>query len=164
MYRLAYRNFGRIQSMVVNHTVQTPGQIPGIRWYEIRMNNQGTAIVYQQGTYTQQDGNARWMGSMAMDKNGNIALGYSVSGPGLFPSIRYTGREFYDPRNTMRSELTIANGGGSQLTGNRWGDYSSMAVDPSDDCTFWYTTEYIQTSGNYNWSTVIASFKFPTCG
>lgn len=163
MYRLAYRNFGRIQSMVVNHTVQTPGQIPGIRWYEIRMNNQGTAIVYQQGTYTQQDGNARWMGSMAMDKNGNIALGYSVSGPSLFPSIRYTGREFYDPRNTMRTELTIANGGGSQLAGNRWGDYSSMAIDPSDDCTFWYTTEYIQTSGNYNWSTVIASFKFPTC-
>jgi hypothetical protein len=168
MYRLAYRNFGLFQSLVVNHNVQIGDQIPGTRWYEIRVDLLGKAFVHQQGTYMQHDGNGRWMGSIAMDKTGNMALGFSVSGPSMFPSIHYTGRRFWDLPNTMRTENTIVDGGGFQLPfrvgeRNRWGDYSSMAIDPSDDCTFWYTNEFIQTSGNANWSTQISSFRFPNC-
>src|SRR5690348_501593 len=104
------------------------------------------------------------MGSIAMDKVGDIALGYSASSSSAFPSIRYTGRVPSDPAGTLEAESSILAGGGSQ-TGNlhRWGDYSSMSVDPVDDCTFWFTTEYLKTSGSFNWSTQIASFKFPGC-
>jgi Ca2+-binding RTX toxin-like protein len=102
------------------------------------------------------------MGSIAMDKNGNMALGYSISGTTTFPSIRYTGREPSEPPGTMpQGEFTIVNGGGSQSFSERWGDYSSMNVDPTDDCTFWYTTQYFPTSAN--WQTQIASFKFTNC-
>jgi hypothetical protein len=99
-----------------------------------------------------------------MDKIGNMALGYSASSSSVSPSIRYTGRLVSDPVGTMQTENIIQAGGGSQLRNlNRWGDYSSMAVDPVDDCTFWYTTEYLKTNGTFNWSTRIASFKFPSC-
>jgi len=119
--------------------------------------------VFQQGTYSP-DSNSRWMGSIAMDKLGDIALGYSVSSGSIHPAIRYTGRVPADAPGTMESENTIIQGNGSQLTNlNRWGDYSSMAIDPSDDCTFWYTTEYLQANGTFNWSTRIASFKFTGC-
>jgi hypothetical protein len=100
-----------------------------------------------------------------MDHVGNMALGYSVSGSQMHPSIRYTGRLVTDPSGTMQSENSIFEGGGSQLRNlDRWGDYSSMSVDPVDDCTFWYTNEYLKSDGTFNWSTRIASFKFPTCG
>ena len=104
------------------------------------------------------------MGSIAMDKVGDIALGYSESSSSLFPSIAYTGRVPTDALGTMEAENLIFTGSGSQ-TGNlhRWGDYSSMSVDPVDGCTFWYTTEYLKTSGSFNWSTHIVSFKFPGC-
>ena len=104
------------------------------------------------------------MGSIAMDKAGNIAVGYSVSSGTVYPSIRYTGRASADPLGTLQAESTIKAGGGSQ-TGNlhRWGDYSSLTVDPVDDCTFFYTTEYEKSSGSFNWSTWINSFKFPGC-
>ncbi|STY29849.1 Uncharacterised protein [Legionella wadsworthii] len=166
MYRLAYRNFGLHQSFVLNHNVQVGNQVPATRWYEIRINLLGRMSVHQQGTYMPYDGIGRWMGSIAMDKQGNIALGYSASSPFLFPSIRYTGRNFFDPRNIMRSENVIATGSASQLPSkpgeiNRWGDYSSMALDPSDDCTFWYANEFIMSPES--WSTMIASFKFPSC-
>jgi hypothetical protein len=166
MYRLAYRNFGTYQSLVVNHSVSVGGrgknQAVGVRWYELR-NPNGTPTIFQQGTFSP-DSTYRWMGSIAMDKLGDIALGYSASSSSLFPSIRYTGRLVTDPVGTMQTENTIKAGGGSQLRNlNRWGDYSSMAVDPGDDCTFWYTTEYLKTNGTFNWSTQIASFKFPSC-
>jgi len=166
MYRLAYRNFGDHESLVVNHSVSVGGRgqskSVGVRWYELRSPN-GTPAVFQQGTFSP-DSSYRWMGSIAMDKVGNMALGYSASSGGLFPSIRYTGRLVTDPLGTMEAENTIKAGGGSQLRNlNRWGDYSSMAVDPSDDCTFWYTTEYLKANGTFNWSTQIASFKFPSC-
>jgi len=167
MYRLAYRNFGTHESLVVNHSVNAGGKgkrnsITGVRWYEIR-NPNGTPAVFQQGTFAP-DATSRWMGSIAMDKQGNIALGYSASSSSVFPGIRYTGRLATDPLGTMGSENLILSGGGSQLPNlARWGDYSSMVVDPSDDCTFWFTTEYLKTSGTFNWSTRIASFKFPGC-
>ncbi len=99
-----------------------------------------------------------------MDKVGNIAVGYSVSSSSLFPSIRFTGRVTTDALGTLEAENSILTGTGSQ-NGNlhRWGDYSSISVDPVGDCTFWYTTEYLKTTGSFNWSTQIASFKFPSC-
>jgi hypothetical protein len=162
MYRLAYRNFGDHESLVVNHSIVAGGSI-GVRWYEIR-NPFGPPALYQQGTFAP-DTNYRWMGSLAMDKMGNIAVGYSVSSSSTFPSVRYTGRADGDALGTMQGETPIVDGTGSQLpTLNRWGDYSTMSVDASDDCTFWYTNEYLKTSGTFNWSTRIASFSFPNCG
>jgi len=174
MYRLAYRHFADgHESLVVNHSVAVGtnkhNSVTSVRWYELRnpaggTMASGTPVVFQQGTLSTSDGIHRWMGSIAMDKVGNIALGYSASSSGVFPSIRYTGRVTTDPVNTMETETSIQSGGGSQLaTLSRWGDYSSMSVDPVDDCTFWYTTEYLKGSGTFNWSTRIASFKFPTC-
>jgi hypothetical protein len=166
MYRLAYRNFGTFESIVINHSVRV-GSIKksssiGVRWYEIR-NPGGVPAVYQQATFAP-DSNFRWMGSLAMDKIGDMALGYSVSSSKMNPAIRFTGRLATDPLSTMEGENTIWNGTGSPLQSlSRWGNYSSMSVDPVDDCTFWYTTEYLKSSGTFNWSTRITSFRFPSC-
>ncbi len=166
MYRLAYRNRGGTESLVVNQSVTVGTKrngITSVRWYEVRSPN-ATPTVYQQGTLGTADGVHRWMGSIAMDKAGNMALGYSASSGSIAPSIRYTGRLVSDPLGTMQSENSILAGGGSQTgTLHRWGDYSAMTVDPVDDCTFWYTTEYLKTNGSFNWSTRIASFKYPSC-
>ena len=166
MYRLAYRKLAVGESLVLNHSV-TVGRkrtgITSVRWYELR-NPGATPTVFQQGTLGTADGIHRWMGSIAMDKQGNIALGYSASSGAVNPSIRYTGRLVTDALGTMQTENIIQAGGGSQTgTLHRWGDYSAMTVDPVDDCTFWYTTEYLKASGTFNWSTRIASFKFPGC-
>jgi hypothetical protein len=167
MHRLAYRNFGDHEALVVNHsvTVGTNHKNPytGVRWYEIRSPG-ATPVVYQQSTFAP-DTNFRWMGSIAMDANGNMALGYSVSSGTVDPAIRYTGRLSGDALNTMQAEATIIAGGGSQTAGlDRWGDYSAMTIDPVDDCTFWYTNEYLKTDGTFNWSTRIGSLKFAGCG
>jgi hypothetical protein len=166
MYRLAYRNRSGVESLLVNHSVTVGNKRTGItsvRWYEIR-NPNGAPTVYQQGTLGTSDGIHRWMGSIAMDKQGNIALGYSASSGSVKPSIRYTGRLATDALGTMQTENIIQAGGGSQTgTLHRWGDYSAMTVDPVDDCTFWYTNEYLKANGSFNWSTRIASFKFTGC-
>jgi hypothetical protein len=162
MYRLAYRNLGSHESLVVNHSV-TAGSSGGVRWYEIQ-NPNGTPIVAQQGTFAP-DSNFRWMASIGMDQAGDIAMGYSVSSSTVSPSVRFTGRTPADPANTMEAETNIVTGTGSQTgTLTRWGDYSAITIDPVDDCTFWYTTEYMKTSGTFNWNTRIANFKFPGCG
>src|SRR5712675_1705485 len=162
MYRLAYRNFGTHESLVVNHSV-TAGSGGGVRWYEIQ-NPSGTPTVAQQSTFAP-DSSYRWMGSIAMDQAGDIGLGYSVSSGSLNPTIRYTGRVPTDPSGTMEAEVNVVTGAGSQTGGlSRWGDYSAMTVDPVDDCTFWFTTEYMKTTGSFNWNTRIANFKFPSCG
>ena len=165
MHRLAYRNFGTHESLVVNHSVAAGGRRSssvGVRWYELR-NPGGTPTVFQQATYAP-DSNYRWMGSIAMDKMGDIAVGYSVSSSTINPAIRYTGREPADALGTMRTEITIFQGTGSKLPKlSRWGDYSGMSIDPVDDCTFFYTNEYLTANGTFNWSTRIASFKFPSC-
>ena len=99
-----------------------------------------------------------------MHKLGDIALGFSVSGTSLDSSIRYTGRVPTDAKGTMEAEKTIVTGTGVQsATNHRWGDYSSRAIDPSNDCTVWYTQEYIKTSGSLSWSTQLASFHFNSC-
>src|SRR5437879_12168220 len=100
------------------------------------------------------------MGSLAMDSLGDLAVGYSVSSSAMSPAIRYAGRVPTDALNTLQTENSIIEGAGSQLPNlNRWGDYSGMSVDPVDDCTFWYTNEYLQANGTFNWSTRIATFK-----
>jgi hypothetical protein len=165
MYRLAYRNFsGDHQTWLVSHSV-TAGNSVGERWYEFRApENSTTLSVFQQGTFAP-DSNYRWMGSIAMDKNQNILLGYSVSSSNTFPSISYTGRASSDPLGTMQSEASIVAGSGSQTnTQSRWGDYTSMAIDQADDCTMWYTDEYYTTTASFDWSTRLASLKFAGCG
>jgi uncharacterized repeat protein (TIGR01451 family) len=171
MYRLGYRNFGDHESLVLNHTVNAgPGDTfvghghAGIRWYEVRNPNGTTPTVHQQSTFAP-DAAHRWMGSIAMDGAGDIALGYSKSSKTAHPSIAYAARQASDPLNAMTyGEGTIIQGTGSQqATGNRWGDYSSMSVDP-DGCTFWYTQEYYAATGTFNWNTRIASFALPRCG
>ena len=163
MHRLAYRNFGDHESLVVTHSVQPGnGAASGLRWYEI-IDPNGTPKIVQQATFAP-DTTARWMGSIAMDHVGDIALGYSASSATVSPAVRYTGRTNTDPLDTMQVETVIQAGAGSQNSNvSRWGDYSSMTVDPVDDCTFWYTNEYLPATGSFNWSTRIASFRFPGC-
>ncbi len=165
MYRLQYRNFGSYQTLVLNHTVDTnSADHAGIRWYELR-NSGGGWGIRQQGTFSP-DALHRWMGSVAMDGSGDIALGYSVSSSTMYPSIRYTGRLAGDTLGQMtQGEGTIINGTGAQThSASRWGDYSSLSIDPVDDCTFWYTNEYLQTTGSAPWRTRIGSFQLPGCG
>ncbi len=163
MYRLAYRNFGDYESLVVTHTINPPTQAwAGIRWYEIR-NPGGSPIVYQQGTFSP-DVNSRWLGSAAMDQAGDIAIGYSVSSTNINLQMRFTGRLATDPLGTLENEVGVVKGSGTEVSPDfRWGDYSSMAIDPSDDCTFWFTSEFLNSTGTNNWSTRVASFKFNAC-
>ena len=164
MYRLQYRDFGTHQTLVTNHTVDsTSTDIAGIHWLELRDTGAGF-VMNQEGVYAPDTDN-RWMGSIAMDASGNMALGYSVSSGTTYPSIRYTGRLAADPVNTLpQGETSLMVGAGSQThSAARWGDYSMMAVDASDGCTFWYTQEYYATTGSAPWQTRIGSFKFPSC-
>ncbi|MCX6306322.1 MAG: T9SS type A sorting domain-containing protein [Bacteroidetes bacterium] len=160
MFRMPYRKFGTYSSMLLNTTANVSGTA-GIRWMELR-NIAGAWSLYQEGTYAPGDGNWRWMGSIAMDAAGNIALGFSISSSTMYPSIRYTGRLNGDPLGTMTiAEKGIINGGGSQTnTDGRWGDYSAMAADPSEVGKFWYTQEYFSTTSSANWKTRVGSFSF----
>ncbi len=160
MHRMAYRNMGSYEVLVGSHTVDADGtDRAGVHWFEIR-DPFGSPFMQQDNVFDPDDGENRWMGSIAMDKNGNIALGYSVSSLTTHPSIRYTGRLAGDPLGTMRAEQTPFAGGGSQTGNSRWGDYSSMNVDPDDDLTFWYTQEYFVDTSSSGWSTGIVSFAF----
>ncbi len=160
MHRLPYRNFGGHQTLVANHTVDADGAgQAGIRWYELRRTGSNWS-VFQQGTYAP-DSDHRWLGGIAMDGAGNIALGYSVSSTATFPSIRYAGRLAGDPPDTLPiAEENMQSGSGSQTNFRRWGDYSMMAVDPADDLAFWYTNEYYSTTSDFDWRTRIAAFRF----
>ena len=162
MYRAAYRNFGDHEALVVNHSV-TAGAGVGVRWYELRGLAGITPALFQVSTYAP-DSSYRWMGSMAMDGAGNIALGYSVSSSTIKPQIRFTGRLKDDALGAMTlGETTVIAGTGAQgSTLSRWGDYSSMSIDPVDDCTFWYTNQYLAANGTFNWRTRVASFTL--CG
>jgi hypothetical protein len=180
-WRLAYRRFKSYEALVTNQSVEAAPGVAGVRWYEIRRDAQGNYWLYQQGTYAPGDGVHRWMGSVAQDKKGNIAAGYSVvNGTDVYPGIRYTGRLSGDPLGQMTlGEGVIMNGAGHQTTTNsRWGDYTSLNIDPVDDCTFWYVNEYYEVSGlplplpppplpppgtTAPWQTRIASFKLPGC-
>jgi hypothetical protein len=163
MYRLSYRNFGDHETLVVDHTVDAGGMQAAPRWYELRNAGLGWSI-FQQSTYAP-DSNHRWMGSTAMNGDQTIALGYSISNSTtIYPSIRYTGRLVTDTVNTMEAEQTLISGGGPQThSSGRWGDYTTMAVDPADDCSFWYTNEYYSVTSTSTWKTRIGSFTFSPC-
>jgi hypothetical protein len=184
MFRFAYRNYGDHESFVVNQTVDTPPDPStgvgrnGVRWYELRNLSAGP-VVYQQSTFAplQDPTNPlwRWMGSAAMDHSGDFAIGYSASGPNYFPSLHYAGRLASDPVNDLsQGEAVMFAGLGIEAnTGlfpfrNRWGDYSALTVDPTDDCTFWYTNEYLAPNSPtdilpVDWHTRIGSFRFSQC-
>jgi hypothetical protein len=166
MYRLAHFSERGTQHFLVSHSVNDTSAVATV-WYEFRAQGLGTTklSLYQSGQ-TPDDGHYRWMGSVAMDKGGNIALGYSRSSAssGDYPSIYYTGQTAGDPLGTTESEALIKQGSGSQYASfDRWGDYSSMALDGADSCTFWYTNEYYPTDGSFTWSTWLGSLKFPGC-
>ena len=167
MYRAQYRWFGTNARVVLNTTVNAGDERAGIRWAETRSADGDSGWFLQQdGTFAPDDGLERWMGSIAQDQSGNIALGYSVAGADLFPGVSYTSRMGGDPPGTLPGgEVSCVDGGGAQVnSNNRWGDYSSMSVDPTDDCTFWYTQEYYQTTGSFDFNTRICNFRFPGCG
>jgi hypothetical protein len=144
-----------------NHSVQTSGHA-GVRWYQLGNIASGSPTVLQQSTYSPADGLSRWMGSLAVDKNGNMAVGFSTSSSTTHPSIKFATRLAGDPSNQLTSEGPIADGTGSQTGISRWGDYSQMSLDPNNLCTMWYTTEYYLATGG-NWQTRIAAFTFPGC-
>jgi hypothetical protein len=169
LFRLAYRNFGDHEAMVTNQSVSAGngpnGEVSGIRWWEIRDPN-GAPFIFQQGTYAPglTDGIHRWMGSIAMDNQGNIAMGYSASNgsnPAVFPSVRYTGRLANDPLGQMTlGEADIVTGTGSQTSSLfRWGDYTSLSLDPTDDQTFWHVNEWVPTTSVSGWVIRVGSFK-----
>ncbi|MBD3636324.1 MAG: T9SS type A sorting domain-containing protein [Crocinitomicaceae bacterium] len=149
MYRAQYRRFTGYDVMLLTHTVDVNNaNRAGVRWYELRKDDGSDQwYVYQESTYDPNDGNSRWMGNAAMDLNGHIGLAYSISGS-VYPGLRYTGRYSTDAINTMTvQEQNAQDGSGSQTVTNRYGDYSQMTVDPSDDATFWFTGEYIGAGG-----------------
>jgi hypothetical protein len=160
MYRLSYRNFGTFASLLASHSV-TAGSATGVRWYELRDSGSGPT-VFQQGTFAP-DSTFRWMPSIAQDKQGNIAVGYSISSSSIHPGINFASRAATDPAGQLSNETNLLSGTGSQSGHSRWGDYSSMSVDPSDDCTFYYANEFLNSTGDFIWSTHVSSFKLGTC-
>ena len=172
MFRLVYRNFGDHEALVLNHSVIADARI-GVRWYEVRSPG-SSPVIYQQSTYAPVDALYRWMGSAAFDHLGNIAIAYSTSSAAAFPSLAYSGRLAGDPLNALsQGEMQLWAGAGSENVAfyvppvGRWGDYSDLTVDPTDDCTFWYVNEYFGSLAEADpgapWQTRIGSFKFPTC-
>ena len=179
MVQSQYTNQAGVESLWLTHTVANPGNttLTAPRWYQLNVTG-GTVVTagpLQQSTWAPDSSAARWMPSLAVDKDGNMALGYSASSAALFPAIRYAGRLSTDPANTFgQSETSLIEGTASQCCNfsdgsinNRWGDYSAMTIDP-DGCTFWYTTQYYEspqptTLGGDNWQTRIGSFKYPSC-
>ena len=170
MYRLAYRNHGTQaapdESLVVSGpSAGSDANHGAVEWFEFRNAGSSTTqpTLFQSGTYDP-DTSYRWLPSIAMDRDGNIALGYSKSSTTVFPGIYVTGRLVGDTAGTMGAEVEMQAGiGVQQGGGNRWGDYSGMTLDPIDQCTFFYTNEYLKTNGAFNWSTRITTYKFPTC-
>jgi hypothetical protein len=163
MYRLVYRNFGDHESLLLNHSVRVNDQskpASAIRWYEIR-DPQTAPKLAQASTYAVGTTFARWIGSAAMDKKGNLLIGYSASSSSISPAIRLAGRKAADPLNLLSKEVNIASGK-NVAQGGRWGDYSNMSLDPLDDCTFWFTTEFMGET-NKSWQTRVVHTKFNDC-
>ena len=168
-YRLAYRNFGTHESLVVNQTVNTGTSTAyraGVRVYELRRNSSGYAVTEE--TTLGDNTTSRWIASAAQDNQGNLAVQYNLGGDDKKPSIYYSGKLASDPAGVFRTERVLIQGTGVQKAfGWRWGEYSGMSVDPIDDCTFWMTNAYYtlesQEFSDFGWLTRIGSFKFDEC-
>lgn len=162
MQRLVYRNFGRHQSILAVHSVDTKAGGGGVRWYELRLNREGTPQLYQQGTYAP-DGDYRWMPSIAMDRKGDIGIGYSFGSSSSFPGQRFAARLAGDAKGQMTlHESVVAEGQAAQTNTLRWEDFTTLDIDPSDDCTFWYVGDYLKT-GTENYSSRIGALRVPGC-
>jgi len=169
MYRLAYRNLGGTgtnrESLVFTQSIGKSANtaFAGIQLLEIRNPGSATPSIFN-NVHFNPDANSRWMGAAASDKLGNIGMGYSIGSSTLSPGIRIAGRTRGDLPSTIRGELSVKVGSGNQTsTAQRWGDYSTMQIDPDDDCTFWFTTEYTNNTSSANWGTQIVSFRFNSC-
>ena len=169
MHRLQYRNFGSTESLILCQSVDAlvwPSYQSAVRYCQLKNASLGGAFAPVEQTTFAPDGDHRWMGSAACDWQGNLAVGYSVSSLTTFPSVRYAGRLVSDPANQLtQGEATLVAGSGVQRgTANRWGDYSALSLDPTDDATFWYTQEYYtaasQATSTVGWLTRVGSFKF----
>lgn len=162
MDRISWRILNGVEYFLVTHTVDVSSSRLGVRWYELQGPSTGALTVRQSGTFSP-DAKHRWMGSISHDKKGNIALGFSSSSDTVYPSVYYTGRLANDALNVMQAETVAVSGSGSQTNYGRWGDYASLRVDPVDGCTFFFTTEYLPASGNFNWRTKVVKFSFADC-
>ncbi len=163
MQRLVYRRFADHTSILAVQSVHTEEGGGGVRWYELRVDEEtGAVSLHQQGTYLG-DGSYRWLPSGTIDKFGNIGIGYSFGGSGRFPGQRFTGREPGDPPGELTfQETVLAEGGAAQTTTSRWEDYTTAAIDPSDDCTVWYVGDYLK-DGDATYRTRIGGFRMPGC-
>jgi len=161
MARLVYRRIGNRESIVAVHSVNTSSGGGGVRWYEFRINRDRSITLYQQGTYAD-DGHFRWMASPAVDRLGNIGIGYSFGGPGDFAGQRFAGRAAGDKLGELTlEEAVLAEGQGAQ-NAMRWEDYSQTAIDPADDCTIWYVGDYLKKDAT-SYSSRIGAFRLPGC-
>jgi hypothetical protein len=159
MSRVVYRRIGSQQSIVAVHSVKPSSTgTGGVRWYEFRVDKINRVSLFQQGTYAP-DSLYRFLPSPAMDKNGNIGIGYSAGGPGVFPGQRFAGRLAGDPLGILtKKETILVEGEASQLNNMRWEDYTQTAIDPSDDLTIWYVGDYLKKGVN-SYSTRIGAFR-----
>lgn len=158
MARVIYRRIGNRESIVAVHSVNTTAGSGGVRWYEFRLDKSRDVKLYQQGTYAP-DSNFRWMASAAMDKHGNIGIGYSFGGASQYPGQRFAGRLSGDKLGVLTlNEIVLAAGEASQTNTLRWEDYTQTAIDPSDDETIWYVGDYLK-KGATNYSTRIGAFR-----
>ena len=163
MSRLVYRNLGTHESIVAVHSVDTTGGGGGVRWYEFRIGAGRNVMLHQQGTYAP-DGFFRWMASPAIDRFGNVGIGYSFGGLPHFAGQRFAARLASDPPGQLTlAETVLVDGEASQANTLRWEDYTQTAIDPDDDCTIWYVGDYMK-AGAENYSTRIGAFRLPGCG
>jgi hypothetical protein len=162
MQGLLYRNFGDHESLVANHSIATAAHGGGVRWYEFRLDRARVPELYQQGTYAP-DGYYRWLGSISMNRKGDIAVGYSFGGAPNYPGQRFAARLAKDPKGQLTlHELTLADGQAAQTNSLRWEDYTNIAIDPSDDCTFWFVGNYLKAAAASS-TTRIAAVALPGC-
>ena len=162
MARVVYRRVGKRESIVAVHSVNTAAGHGGVRWYELQFDGARDLRVAQQGTFAP-DSSYRWMASPAIDRFGNIGIGYSFGGTPAFPGQRFAGRRATDPPGqlTLREQVLV-HGEAAQSTTLRWEDYTQTAVDPRDDCTIWYVGDYLR-AGQTAYSTRIGAFRLPGC-
>lgn len=163
--RIVYRRFGEHGSFIASHNIQGPPPklSPAFRWYELRVLNDPLAnpVVYQQQDFAP-NSMSRNTGNLGIDKTGNIAIGYTVSSTAVHPSPEIAYRNYFDPLDNLTLQA-LYTGLGSQTGISAWSLSSAMSLDPVDNCTFWYSGEYLKTTGSFNWSTIVTHFKLPSC-
>jgi hypothetical protein len=164
MYRSNHANIDGDHQLAMSHTVDAGGDRAGMRWAILDVNDYDNISLIDTGTQAPNDGFERWMGSVALDTEGNLGMGYTRGGNNDFTSVYVTGRETTDAAGTLQQEVECVQGNGAQTGGGgRWGDYSSTVLDPEDGCTFWTFQEYVQTTGSFQWNTRACAFNFPSC-